>query len=129
MRTRPYNDEKVERNQELLNDYAQGMFIVDMVAKYRISSTRIYKILKSAKKRLEDLVDNMLNQLYIITMLNKLNKKQLEEKLWVFKGQDLIKIGDELVNTLEKNSRWEKENLKNIKYITEYVELTGKTIL
>jgi Mor family transcriptional regulator len=39
-----------ERNQELIKDYRGGMSFVDLVSKYRITSQRIYQIIKSVKK-------------------------------------------------------------------------------
>lgn len=41
--------EKKDRNLELIKDYQLGMDIIDMVAKYRLSTTRIYKILDQYK--------------------------------------------------------------------------------
>lgn len=41
----------MDRNLELIKDYNQGMSIVSMVGKYRISSARIYKLLKLHGKR------------------------------------------------------------------------------
>lgn len=38
--------ENVERNKELYSDYKSGMSFVDLVVKYRISSQRIYQIIK-----------------------------------------------------------------------------------
>lgn len=43
--------EKKERNDEILKDYNDGMKMIDMVAKYRISSSRIYKIIGDHEKR------------------------------------------------------------------------------
>lgn len=42
---------KVKRNKQVYNDWKNGMSAVDMVAKYRITSTRIYKIVENEKKR------------------------------------------------------------------------------
>lgn len=52
MRTRPYPNEKIDRNKEIVNDYAQGMEEVDMVVKYRITATRIKQILKRSREKL-----------------------------------------------------------------------------
>jgi Mor family transcriptional regulator len=41
---------KTDRNNELVKDFDSGMLMVDLVAKYRISSVRIMQIVKRAKK-------------------------------------------------------------------------------
>jgi len=41
--------EKVERNRELKADYEKGMSIIDLIVKYRITSTRIYQLLRLGK--------------------------------------------------------------------------------
>jgi len=41
---------KTKRNKALYADYKQGMLGVDMVAKYRISSTMIYRIVDKMKR-------------------------------------------------------------------------------
>lgn len=40
----PHLDEKRERNEQIVRDYLNDVPIVDMVAKYRITPSRIYKI-------------------------------------------------------------------------------------
>lgn len=44
-------NEEIKRNFDLLNDIAQGMYMIDVVVKYRISSSRIYEIIKRAKEK------------------------------------------------------------------------------
>lgn len=44
-------NEKVKRNKAIYNDWKQGMLGVDMVAKYRISSTMIYRIVDRMRER------------------------------------------------------------------------------
>ena len=46
-------NEKRERNEEVVRDYLNDMAMADMVAKYRISSSRIYEILERYR-HLED---------------------------------------------------------------------------
>lgn len=43
--------ESAERNQALYNDYKTGMEYVDLVAKYRISSQRVWQIIKRIEKK------------------------------------------------------------------------------
>jgi Mor family transcriptional regulator len=45
-------EEKKDRNADLLKDYKSGMNFVDLVSKYRISSQRIYQIVKKAEIKL-----------------------------------------------------------------------------
>lgn len=48
---RAYPGEKKQRNADLYKDYNDGMMIIDMVAKYRITSARIYAIINQIEKR------------------------------------------------------------------------------
>jgi len=41
---------RIDRNIELIQDYDNGMNIVDLVSKYKITSSRIYQLLKLKKK-------------------------------------------------------------------------------
>ena len=55
MGTVPLEDKK--RNKALLKDYySKKYFMVDLVAKYRISSSRIYRIIAQYKKK-SNLID------------------------------------------------------------------------
>ena len=45
--------EEKERNQAIYNDYKSGASYVDMVSKYRISSQRIWQIIKKQEKKSE----------------------------------------------------------------------------
>jgi hypothetical protein len=42
--------EKIERNQALYNDYKTGMIVIDLVAKYRIDSSTITRIINRYKR-------------------------------------------------------------------------------
>jgi Mor family transcriptional regulator len=44
--------ENKERNIALYNDFTNGMFVVDLVKKYQLSSQRIYQIVKRYKAKL-----------------------------------------------------------------------------
>jgi len=44
-------DCNTERNKELYDDYKSGTSIVDLVVKYRITSTRIYQIIHEYEER------------------------------------------------------------------------------
>jgi Mor family transcriptional regulator len=44
------SQEKIERNKALYNDHIAGASIVDLVAKYRINSSAIIKIIKRYEK-------------------------------------------------------------------------------
>jgi len=48
---------KTERNEEMYKDWKAGMLGVDMVAKYRVSSANIYKIVARMKQK-ELTIDN-----------------------------------------------------------------------
>jgi len=41
-----YEGEKIERNEDIVRDFLNDIPIVDMIGKYKISYTRIVKILK-----------------------------------------------------------------------------------
>lgn len=62
-RTGKYPGEKTDRNTELYKDYKKGMMIIDIVAKYRITSTRIYQIVNQMEKieRLLKVMPDVLN--------------------------------------------------------------------
>ena len=46
--------EQIERNIAIYNDFKTGMNYVDLVAKYRISSQRLWQIIKREEKRNDD---------------------------------------------------------------------------
>ena len=47
----PFSVAKTKRNKRLYNDWKKGMSVVDMVAKYRISSAAIYAIINRLKEK------------------------------------------------------------------------------
>ena len=44
------SQEKIVRNKEMYNDFIAGVSIVDLVAKYRINSSAIIRIIKRYEK-------------------------------------------------------------------------------
>jgi Mor family transcriptional regulator len=42
--------EKTERNRKVVEDYNNGLSFVELVSKYRITSQRIYQIIKAANR-------------------------------------------------------------------------------
>ena len=45
------SQELTERNTALISDYKSGVAIIDLIAKYRLSSTRIFRIIQRAKEK------------------------------------------------------------------------------
>ena len=43
--------EETERNKAVYNDFKQGISMIDLVVKYRISSQRIWQIIKRENER------------------------------------------------------------------------------
>lgn len=61
--------------------------------------------------------------------MNSKRIKELENKLWMYENMDLLKVIQELSNKLNPVNRWTNEYIKHIKYINEYIQLTGKKTL